>query len=257
MHPELIERLSRQTLLPQIGEEGRDRIAAARFLVIGAGGLGSPALQYLAASGAVRITVADGDDVSVSNLSRQLLHDESRLGMNKAESAAVALSRINPFAEVTSVARYVSEEELASLARQSDVVLDCSDNLATRFAVNDACAKAGTPLVYGSAVGFSGQASVFDFRRKDSPCLRCLFEPDAAENDVKAAKAGVFSPLTGFIGVLQASEALKLAAGLESLLCGKWFSADLLTMRFSQIRFPRDPHCPVCAQRVDESGARA
>ena len=128
MHPELIERLSRQTLLPQIGEEGRDRIAAARFLVIGAGGLGSPALQYLAASG-----------VSVSTLSRQLLHDESRLGMNKAESAAVALSRINPFAEVTSVARYVSEEELASLARQSDVVLDCSDNLATRFAVNDAC----------------------------------------------------------------------------------------------------------------------
>ena len=141
MHPELIERLSRQTLLPQFGEEGRDRIAAARFLVIGAGGLGSPALQYLAASGAMRITVADGDEVSRSNLSRQLLHDESRLGMNKAESAAVALSRINPFAEITSVPRYVSEEELATLARQSDVVLDCSDNLATRFAVNDACAK--------------------------------------------------------------------------------------------------------------------
>lgn len=257
MHPELIERLSRQTLLPQIGEEGRDRIASARFLVIGAGGLGSPALQYLAASGAVRITVADGDEVSSSNLSRQLLHDESRLGMNKAESAAIAIARINPFAEVTSVPRYVSSLELAALAGQCEVVLDCSDNLATRFAVNDACVKARTPLVYGSAVGFSGQASVFDFRREDSPCLRCIFEPDVAENDVKAARAGVFSPLTGFIGVLQASEALKLAAGLESPLCGKWFSADLLTMRFSQIRFSRDPHCPVCGHREEGRGVKA
>lgn len=246
MHPNLIDRLSRQTQLPQIGETGRNRIAAARFLVIGAGGLGSPALQYLAVSGALDITVVDGDTVSLSNLSRQLLHDESRLGMNKAQSAVLGLQKLNPHTVVHPVEAFLAAEELPAYVEKADIVLDCSDNLATRLAVNEACVAARTPLVFGSAVGFHGQFSVFDFRRPETPCLRCLFEPDDAANDVKAATAGVFSPVTGYIGVLQASEALKLAAGLESPLCGKWLTADLLTMRFSQIRFPKQPNCPVC-----------
>ena len=257
VQPELIDRLNRQTLLPQIGEMGRDRIASTHFLVIGAGGLGSPALQYLAASGALDLTIVDGDTVSRSNLSRQLLHDDDRIGMNKAESAAIGLRRINPFVHVTPIACFASGDNLRSLVQMADIVIDCSDNLATRLEVNDTCVTTRTPLVFGSAVGFAGQVSVFDFHQDDSPCLRCLFEPDDAKNDVRAATVGVFSPITGFIGLIQASEALKLAAGLESPLCGKLFSADLLSMRFSQIRFPRNPYCPTCGTHKVGSGIQA
>lgn len=242
----IAERLSRQTLLAELGREGMERIADARFLVVGAGGLGSPALIYLAASGGCRITVADPDTVSVTNLSRQLLHEEEALGVNKAKNAARVLPRYNPAVEVTPIDTYLDEKTLADVLDTVDIVLDCSDNLATRQSVNRAALKARKPLVFGSAVRFSGQISVFDFRSDASPCYRCLFDEDDAANDQKASTLGIFSPLTGLVGTLQAAEALRLAAGLPSPWVGKLLMIDMLAGEFETVRCRRRRSCPVC-----------
>jgi molybdopterin/thiamine biosynthesis adenylyltransferase len=237
------ERVARQLLLKELGEEGQRRIAAAHFLVIGAGGLGSPALLYLAAAGAGAITVVDGDTVSVSNLSRQVLHTADRVGVNKALSAKEALASVNPHCRVTAVAKVADEALLRSLARECDVVLDCTDNLAARIAVSRAAWDEGRPLVFASAIRWSAQLSVFDPRDPASPCYECVFEPDDAANDVKASAVGVWSPLTGIIGTMQAGEALKIAAGIGSPLVGRMLFADLLRMRFDEIRIAPRAGC--------------
>lgn len=244
------ERVSRQMKIAELGEAGERRIAAAHFLVIGAGGLGSPALIYLAAAGACRITVADPDEVSENNLSRQILHDEGAIGRNKAENAARELVRWNPQVVVRAVARRMDTvEDLAPLVAQADVVLDCSDNLATRQLVNRACLAAHRPLVFAAAVKFSGQVTVFDFRNPESPCYRCLFEEDDAANDEKASTLGVFSGLTGTVGLLQATEALKLAAGIGRPLVGRLLMLDLLNMEMREMKCRRRASCPCCGGR--------
>ena len=244
------ERVSRQMKIAELGEAGERRIAAAHFLVIGAGGLGSPALIYLAAAGACRITVVAPDVVSENNLSRQILHDVASIGRNKAENAARELVRWNPQVEVAAVARRMNTvEDLAPLVAEADVVLDCSDNLATRQLVNRACLAARRPLVFAAAVKFSGQVTVFDFRNPDSPCYRCLFEEDDAANDEKASTLGVFSGLTGTVGLLQATEALKLAAGIGRPLVGRLLMIDLLNMEMREMKCRRRASCPCCGGR--------
>lgn len=241
--PDARERVSRQMLLKELGEKGQEAIARTHFLVIGAGGLGSPAILYLAAAGAGRITVVDNDDVSVSNLSRQILHTSAGVGVNKALSAREAVARLTPHCELRAVSEFADPIRLAALCREADVVLDCSDNLATRIAVSRAAWDAGKPLVFASAIRFSGQVSVFDPRDPASPCYECVFEPDDAANDVKASAVGVFSAVTGIIGTLQACEALKVAAGIGSPLVGRILFVNALDMRFDTIRIGRRKRC--------------
>ncbi len=246
MTKEIPERFLRFAKIKEIGADGLERIQKAKFFVAGAGGLGSPALMYLAASGARFVTVADGDEVSLSNLSRQILHDDEAIGLNKAENAARALLRFNPEVQVRAVPEMLTEEKLDELLPDADIVLDCTDNLAARLMINRCAFRAKKPLVFGSAVRFFGQVSVFDFRKPDSPCYRCIFEEDDAANDQKASTLGVYSPLTGFVGTLQAAEALKIAAGLPSGLEGSLLMIDLLADDFQKVRVRRRKACPVC-----------
>lgn len=231
------ERLSRQTVLAEMGEEGKERIRKAHFLVIGAGGLGCPAILYLAGAGAGKITVIDNDTVSVTNLSRQLLHTTDRVGMNKAVSAKETIAAHTPFTEIVPVDELAGEERLYELMLDADVVLDCTDNLKTRVAAGRAAQRAKKPLVFGSAIRFNGQVTVFDNRDPEAPCFDDLFEPDDGANDVKASRVGVFSGLTGVVGTLQACEALKLAAGIGETLAGRLLMIDALEMRFETIRY--------------------
>ena len=247
----LRSRLIRQIGLAEMGPQRQAAIAETRFLVIGAGGIGSPALMYLAASGAVNITVADNDEVSISNLSRQLIHSADDIGVNKAENAVHALRRFNSEVRVVPVAARMSDElTLKTLMNDADVVLDCTDNLASRQLISRCALELGKPLVFGAALRFSGQVAVFDFRSPDSPCYRCLFEEDAPENDQKALDYGVFTPITGVVGLLQASEALKIAAGIGSPLVGRLLMIDLLSADFQTVRFKKRRGCPVCGKRA-------
>ena len=247
---DLRERVSRQMALRELGEKGQEAICRAHFLVIGAGGLGSPAILYLAAAGAGTITVVDADTVSLSNLSRQILHTTATLNVNKAESAAIAVERLNPHCRVIPVAEYADAVKLKALMKNADVVLDCSDNLATRIAVSRAAYEAGKPLVFASAVRFSGQVTVFDPSVPESPCFECIFEEDDAANDVKAATVGVFSSVTGITGTLQATEALKIAAGIGTTLCGRMLFVDALSMNFDIIKVKRRKRCAVCGDKL-------
>ena len=231
------ERLSRQTLLKEMGVAGRERSKTTHFLVIGAGGLGSPAILYLAAAGAGKITVVDHDTVSVSNLSRQLLHTTDRVGVNKAISAQQTIEMHTPFTQVIPVDAEVDQDLLETLMQEADVVLDCTDNLATRVACGRAAAKMKKPLVFGSAIRFNGQVTVFDGRNPEAPTFDDLYEPDEAANDVKASRVGVFSGLTGVVGTLQACEALKIAANMGAPLVGRILMFDVLNMTFETIRY--------------------
>lgn len=243
----LAERLSRQTLLKELGENGARRIVNAHFLVIGAGGVGSPALMYLASAGASHITIVDHDTVATNNLSRQLLHHEDGLGQNKAHNAARELTKFNPQIQVQVVDQQIQTlDQLLPLLQQADVVLDCTDNLLARHLINQAAFLAKKPLVFGSCIRFSGQVATFDFRKADSPCLHCIFEEDAASNDEKASTYGVFSPLTGLIGTLQAIEALKIVAQLGQPLTNQLLLVDLLTMSFQKLKIQKNTGCPVC-----------
>ena len=242
-------RYSRHILLNEIGIEGQQRIRTARMLVIGAGGLGSPAAYYLASAGVASIVLVDGDVVDLTNLQRQILHTTERVGTPKARSGQTALQAINPEVEVTPVAQRVDTDALDELVAQATVVLDCSDNFATRHATNRACVHHRKPLVSGAAIRFDGQLAVFDLRRADSPCYACLFPPSSAETeavDELCSTMGVFAPLTGMIGTMQAGEALKLAIGLDQTLHGQLAMLDALTMRWHLVRVTRDPKCPVC-----------
>ena len=242
-------RYSRHILLDEIGIEGQQRLLDARALVIGAGGLGSPVALYLGTAGVGHITLVDNDTVDLTNLQRQIAHRVSRIGRPKVESAAETLREINPELQIRTVARRADALLLDELVAGADVVLDCSDNFATRHAVNLACVQHGKPLVSGAAIGFDGQISVYDTRDPKAPCYACLFPPDSAFEEVRCATMGVFAPLVGIIGAMQAAEALKLLAGTGSSLAGRLQMLDARSMEWSEIRVARQAHCPVCATR--------
>lgn len=244
------ERYSRHLRLPQIGIDGQRRLQAARVLLVGAGGLGSPAAFYLAAAGVGRLRIADDDVVDRSNLQRQILHTDAGIGLPKVESAAAALSALNPRTVIEAVRERVTSDNVERLLDGVDVVIDGADNFAARYLLNDACVKLGKPLVYGAVHRFEGQASVFDAgrHRGEAPCYRCLFpEPPSAEDAPNCAEAGVLGVLPGVIGLLQATEALKLLLGLGAPLTGRLLQFDALAMRFREFRVEADPQCPVCA----------
>lgn len=248
MNDEQLLRYSRHILLTQLGIEAQERFLASRALVLGAGGLGAPALLYLAASGVGKITVCDGEEVDLTNLQRQIVHGTSSIGKAKTLSAVDTLARINPEVEVVGVARRVAGEELDALVRDADVVLDCSDNFPTRHAVNRACVRHKRPLVSGAAIRFDGQIAVFDLRREDSACYHCLFPQDDDLEDVPCAVMGVFAPLTGVVGTMQAAEALKILADAGETLNGRLLLFDALNCEWREVKLNKDPRCPVCSR---------
>ncbi len=242
-------RYSRHILLEEFGVEGQVRVSAGHALVIGAGGLGSPVALYLAAAGVGLITLVDPDAVDLTNLQRQIAHTTARVGMAKVDSAAEAMRAINPDIVVETHVLRADRASLDALVAAADVVIDCSDNFATRHAVNRACVAQRRPLVAGAAIRFDGQLSVYDSRDAASPCYACLFPPDAAFEETRCAVLGVFAPVVGTIGTLQAHEALKLLAGIGSALVGRLLMFDGHYSRFDTLAVPRDPACPVCSQR--------
>ncbi|MDK2124210.1 HesA/MoeB/ThiF family protein [Parachitinimonas caeni] len=247
---ESLLRYSRHILLPEVGIEGQQAIGAAHVLVVGMGGLGSPVAMYLAAAGVGRMTICDDDTVELTNLQRQIAHHQADLGRLKVESAAAEIARLNPEVQVEALARRVSDEPLQALVAAADVVVDCCDNFPTRHALNAACARMAKPLVSGAAVRFDGQLSVFDLRHAESPCYHCLFPDDGGEaNDGPCATFGVFAPLVGIIGSMQAAEALKLLAGIGESPVGRLLTLDARSMQWRSLKFKRDPDCPVCLQR--------
>jgi molybdopterin/thiamine biosynthesis adenylyltransferase len=249
MNDNQLLRYSRHILLDEIGIEGQSRLLAAHALVIGAGGLGSPAALYLASGGVGRITLVDDDVVDLTNLQRQIMHVTARIGQPKAESGKQALSEINPEIEVTALRERAGPERLRELVRDASVVLDCSDNFATRHAVNRACVAAGVPLVAGAVIRFDGQLSVFDPRAPDSPCYACLFPEDGKFEDAACSSMGVFAPLVGVIGAMQAAEAMKLLIGTGKSLAGRLLLLDGRAMEWTSIGVARSPGCPVCSAR--------
>ena len=249
MNDDQLLRYSRHILLPQIGIEGQSAIVSARVLVVGAGGLGSPAAMYLAAAGVGTLVLADGDTVDLTNLQRQILHGEASVGRLKVDSGQETLSRLNPETRVETLPRRLEGGELDEQVALADVVLDCSDNFATRHAINRACVAHRTPLVSGAAVRFDGQLSVFDLRTDASPCYHCLFTEGEDVEEVRCAVMGVFAPLTGIVGTVQAADALKLLAGCGETLTGRLLLLDALEMDWRSVRLTRDPTCAVCASR--------
>ncbi len=248
MNDEQLLRYSRHILLPEIGVEGQEKFLASSALIIGAGGLGSPVALYLAAAGLGTITLADGDAVDLTNLQRQILHTTGSIGKPKAASGREALAKINPEVKVVPSQRRLEGEELDRLVAEASVVLDCSDNFATRHAVNRACVRHRRPLVSGAAVRFDGQVSVFDLRDDLSPCYQCLFPENAELEEMRCAVMGIFAPLTGIIGAVQAAEALKLLAGAGDTLKGRLLILDALAMQWRTVKLAKDPSCAVCAK---------
>lgn len=246
MNDEQLLRYSRHILLPQIGIEGQERIVRGHALVIGAGGLGSPAALYLATAGTGTITIADADSVDLTNLQRQILHVSESVGTPKVQSARHTIARYNPEVRVEALQERVEAERLAELVAAADVVLDCCDNFATRHAVNRACVRFRKPLVSGAAIRFDGQVSVFDMRDANAPCYHCLFPEGQDLEEMRCAVMGVFAPITGIIGTIQAAEALKVLADTGETLKGRLLLLDGLSMEWRSINIKKDPACPVC-----------
>ena len=240
-------RYSRHILLDALGIEGQERILRSRVLVLGAGGLGSPAALYLASAGVGTLVLADGDTVDTTNLQRQILHTDARVGQLKALSGQIALAAVNPETRVIPVTERLEGTALEAQVAGADLVLDCSDNFATRHALNLACVRHRKPLVSGAAVRFDGQVSVYDLSRPASPCYHCLFPEGEEVEETRCAVMGVFAPLTGIVGSLQASEALKLLAGIGEALVGRLLLVDALSQTWRTVKFRKDPACPVCS----------
>ena len=249
MDPSPDRRHGRHLTLPQIGASGQRRLGDAHVLIVGLGGLGSPAALYLAAAGVGRLTLADFDTVELSNLQRQIAHTTDRVGQSKTESARTACLAIDPELRVESVEHGLDEEDLAELVPRCSAVLDCSDNFPTRFAVNAACVAAGVPLVSGAAIRFDGQVTVIDPRVAEAPCYRCLHAADGTEGAESCAEAGILGPVVGLIGCVQAIETVKLLCGIGESLAGRLVLFDGLGMRWEEIRLVRRPDCPVCSSR--------
>lgn len=243
-------RYSRHILLNEIGVEGQALIQASHALIIGAGGLGSPVALYLGSSGVGRITVVDDDHVDMTNLQRQIAHNMARVGQSKVASIQTAIAAINPEVCVTPIEARADATLLDRLVAQADVVLDCCDNFATRHAINTACVKHHKPLVSGAAIRFDGQVCVYDTRDAQSPCYACLFAPSAAPEETRCATMGVFAPLVGIIGSLQAAEALKLLSGSGRPLTGRLLMLEARSMEFTEIRIGRQSDCAVCGNAM-------
>jgi molybdopterin-synthase adenylyltransferase len=239
-------RYSRHILLEEIGIEGQQRILDAHVLVIGAGGLGSPVALYLGSAGVGHITLVDHDVVDLTNLQRQIAHTLARVGQPKTESAAAAIAALNPEVRVETLSIRADAALLNTLIAQADVVVDCCDNFATRHAVNAACVQHGKPLVSGAAIRFDGQISVYDPRSEASPCYACVFPSNAGFEETRCATMGVFAPLVGIIGTMQAAEALKLITRAGSPLTGRLLMLEGRHMAWSEVRLPRNPDCLVC-----------
>ena len=246
MNDQQLLRYSRHILLDEIDIEGQEKLLAAHALIIGAGGLGSPAALYLASAGVGTITLVDDDTVDLTNLQRQILHTTARVGQAKVLSGQQTLNEINPTINIVTLKERVSGERLDELVRNASVVLDCSDNFATRHAINRACVANRVPLVSGAAIKFDGQISVFDKRDENAPCYSCLFPEDQQFEEVNCGTMGVFAPLVGIIGSMQAAEALKLIAGIGESLTGRLLLLDARTMEWSSIKFARNAICSVC-----------
>lgn len=247
-------RYSRHILLPEVGVAGQALICDASVLIVGAGGLGCPVALYLGAAGIGRLLLADGDTVDLTNLQRQIGHATVAIGDNKADSLARGVLAINPGIEVQPIREALVNAALHEAVSKVDLVVDASDNFATRHAVNRACVALRKPLVSGAAIGFSGQLAVFDPGRADSPCYRCLFPEHADEPELRCAEAGVFAPLVGVIGAMQAMEALKCLARVGEPLIGRLLLWDGLRADARVMKVPRDPACPVCGRGVVQSG---
>ncbi len=251
MNDDQLLRYSRQIMLPQVDVAGQETLLASRVLIVGAGGLGSPAAMYLAAAGIGQLVIADHDTVELSNLQRQLLHHDSDLGRNKAASAKDTLAAVNPGIAITAIPEKLAGKRLATETAAADVVLDCSDNFATRFAINRACVEHRTPLVSGAAVRFEGQLSVFDKRQDNNPCYRCLYEEGRDEDETCTAN-GVLSPVVGIIGAMQALEALKLLLSMDNITAGSLQVFNGLTSEWRTLTLSRDPACPVCGEEQSQ-----
>jgi molybdopterin/thiamine biosynthesis adenylyltransferase len=252
MDDQQLLRYSRHILLREIGIEGQQRLLGSHVLIIVVGGLGSPAALYLAASGVGKLTLCDHDTVDFSNLQRQIIHRTAMVGQPKVVSAQTALHEINPDVECITLPIRADEAQLNEVIVQADVVLDCSDNFATRYAVNRACLAQRKPLVSGAAIQFHGQVAVFDHRRDEAPCYNCLFPEDSESEELRCATTGVFAPLVGIIGTLQAAETLKLLMGIEHGLSGKLLSVNALDMNIQRSNLSKDPACRACGGTMAE-----
>ena len=250
MDDDQLLRYSRHILLPQLGIEGQEKFRRSHALIVGAGGLGSPAALYLASAGVGTLTICDGDAVDLTNLQRQIVHRDDAIGSPKAESARRTLAALNPEVTVNALTERIAGAQLDRRVCDADIVLDCSDNFATRHAINRACVAHRKPLVSGAAMRFDGQISVLDRRDARSPCYHCLFPEHGDSEETRCAVMGVFAPLTGVIGAVQAAEALKLLAGIGASLAGRLLLLDALAMEWRTLRLIRDPACVVCGSRI-------
>lgn len=246
MNDDQLLRYSRHILLPQIGIKGQQALIKSHVLIIGAGGLGSPAAMYLAASGVGRLTICDSDRVDLTNLQRQIIHSTDRIGSKKTDSAKKTLSDINPEVEIIALSERMDERRLLELARDADVVIDASDNFSTRYAINRVCVSLKKPLVSGAAVRFDGQVAVFDLRHDATPCYHCLFPESGDDQDSRCAVMGVFAPLVGIVGCVQAVETLKILLNIGKTLEGRLLLLDGLAMEWRSIKLNKDLSCRVC-----------
>ena len=246
---EQLLRYSRHILLSEIGIEGQERLLSSHALIVGLGGLGSPAALFLASAGVGTLTLCDADHVDMTNLQRQIAHDTMTVGLPKVASAALRIAAINPGVEVNAIAKRVGPEELAILVANASVVLDCTDNFATRHAINRACVEARKPLVSGAALRFDGQLAVFDSRDPESPCYHCIFGENETVEETRCAVMGVFAPLVGVIGSMQAVEALKLLVPCGKTASGKLVVYEALSGEWRTLKVRRDPQCAVCSSR--------
>lgn len=249
MNDDQLLRYSRHILLDEIGIEGQERILAAHVLIIGAGGLGSPAALYLGSAGAGRMTLVDDDMVDMTNLQRQIAHTTARVGQPKVESIREAVLAINPQVQVRTVQQRATDPLLDELVPQATVVLDCTDNYKTRHRINAACVRHQVPLIEGAAIRLDGQLMVIDPRDAQSPCYACIFPPEAEFEEVQCSTMGVFAPVVGLIGTMQAAEALKLIVGLGKPSTGRLQMLDSRCMDWSSMSTSRNPGCPVCGHR--------
>lgn len=240
-------RYSRHILLNELGFDGQEKLLGSHALVIGAGGLGSPVALYLGSAGVGRITVVDHDEVDATNLQRQIAHTLDRVGQFKAESVRTAIAQINPDVTVDAVTQRADQALLNKLVPLADVVIDCCDNFETRQVVNLACVTHRKPLVSGAAIRMDGQVSVFDSTQADAPCYACIFPPEQLPEETRCATMGVFAPLVGIIGTVQAAEALKILSGMGSHMAGRLLMLDGRELSWTDIRMQRNPDCPVCA----------
>jgi adenylyltransferase/sulfurtransferase len=246
MNDDQLLRYSRQIMIPKIGFKGQQKLLSARVLIIGMGGLGSPVSMYLAAAGVGHLVICDFDQVEASNLQRQIVHNESRIGINKADSAKTTLSQLNSGIKITAINEQLTDKMLQQQVHLANIVIDASDNYETRFLLNQVCVEEKTPLISGAAIRLEGQVIVFD-NQGDGPCYRCLYKEDADNSHTTCAENGILAPVVGIIGSIQAVEAIKMLISLGTSLTSRLLLMDAYSMEWRILKLPKDPQCPVCS----------